>query len=51
MSLVDQYTTIFGVCHIGCYKPIGSDIPRWKIHTPLDVTNWSYSYDIDGNLN
>ena len=50
MSLVDQYTTIFGVCHVGCYKPIGSDIPRWKIHSPLDVTNWSYSYDIDGNL-
>tara|TARA_R100001463_G_scaffold61165_1_gene113925 strand:+ start:905 stop:2572 length:1668 start_codon:yes stop_codon:yes gene_type:complete len=50
MSLVDQYTTIFGVCHVGCYKPIGSDIPRWKIHSPLDITNWSYSYDIDGNL-
>jgi len=50
MSLVDQYTTIFGVCHIGCYKPIGSDIPRWKIHTPLDVTNWGYTYDVDGNL-
>jgi hypothetical protein len=50
MSLVDQYTTIFGACHIGCYKPIGSDIPRWKIHTPLDVTNWSYTYDVDGNL-
>ena len=50
MSLVDQYTTIFGVCHVGCYKPVGSDIPRWKIHTPLDITNWSYTYDIDGNL-
>ena len=50
MSLVDQYTTIFGVCHVGCYKPIGSDIPKWKIHTPLDVTNWAYSYNIDGNL-
>ena len=50
MSLVDQYTTIFGVCHVGCYKPIGSDIPKWKIHTPLDITNWSYTYDLDGNL-
>ena len=50
MSLVDQYITIFGVCHVGCYKPIGSDIPKWKIHTPLEVTNWSYRYNIDGNL-
>ena len=50
MSLVDMYTTVFGVVHVGCYKPIGSDIPKWKIHTPLDVTNWEYSYDIDGNL-
>ena len=30
LSLVDMYTTIFGVCHVGCYKPIGSDIPKWK---------------------
>ena len=50
MALVDMYTTIFGVCHVGCYKPIGSDIPKWRIHTPMDVTNWSYKYDIDGNL-
>lgn len=50
MSLVDMYTTIFGVCHVGCYKPIGSDIPKWRIHTPLDVTNWSYKYDVDGSL-
>jgi hypothetical protein len=50
MGLVDMYTTIFGVCHVGCYKPIGSDIPKWKIHMPTDVTNWSYRYDVDGNL-
>ena len=50
MSLVDQYTTIYGVCHVGCYKPIGSDIPKWKIHSPLDVTNWSYKYRADGTL-
>lgn len=50
MSLVDMFTTIFGVVHVGCYKPLGSDIPKWRIHTPLDVTNWSYKYDIDGNL-
>jgi len=50
MSQVDILTTIYGVLHIGCYKPTGSDIPKFKIHTPEDVTNWSYKYDIDGNL-
>lgn len=50
MSLVDMYTTIFGVCHVGCYKPAGSDIPKWQMHTPLDVTNWEYKYDLDGSL-
>lgn len=50
MSLVDMWTTVFGVCHVGCYKPVGSDIPKWHIHTPLDVTNWEYKYDRDGNL-
>ena len=50
MSQVDILTTVYGVLHIGCYKPTGSDIPKFKIHTPEDVTNWSYKYDIDGNL-
>lgn len=50
MSQVDLYTTILGVCHVTCIKPAGSDVPRWRIHTPLDVTNWSYKYDVDGNL-
>lgn len=50
MSLVDMWSTVFGVVHVGCYKPAGSDIPKWHIHTPLDVTNWEYKYDRDGNL-
>jgi hypothetical protein len=50
MSQVDVLTTVYGVLHIGCYKPTGSDIPKFKIHSPEDVTNWSYKYDIDGNL-
>jgi hypothetical protein len=50
MSLVDMMTTVYGVCHVECYKPVGSDIPKWKIHEPTSVTNWSYKYDIDGNL-
>lgn len=50
MSMVDTFTTVYGVCHIACYKPMGSDIPKWKIHSPLDVTNWSYRYAPDGSL-
>ena len=50
MSQIDQLATVYGVVHVGCYKPIGSDIPKWKIHHPTDVTNWSYRYNIDGNL-
>lgn len=50
MSMVDVYTTIFGVCHVSCIKPVGSAIPKWRIHSPLEVTNWNYAYDIDGNL-
>jgi hypothetical protein len=50
MSQVDILATVYGVIHIGCYKPTGSDIPKFKIHTPEDVTNWSYKYDVDGNL-
>ena len=50
MSMVDVYTTIYGVCHVSCIKPVGSDIPKWRVHSPLEVTNWDYAYDIDGNL-
>jgi len=50
MSLVDTYTTVYGVCHVECFKPAGSDVPKWKILEPTDVTNWNYKYDIDGNL-
>jgi len=50
MSQVDMYTTIYGVCHVSCIKPIGSDIPKWRVHTPLDVTNWEYKFDLDGSL-
>lgn len=49
-SQVDVLTTVYGVLHIGCYKPIGSDVPKFKIHTPEDVTNWSYRYNPDGTL-
>jgi hypothetical protein len=50
MSLVDIYTTVFGVVHVACIKPIGSDTPKWRIFTPLQVTNWEYQYQPDGSL-
>lgn len=50
MSQVDVMTTIYGVCHVECYKPVNSDIPKWKLHAPTDVTNWDYRYDLNGNL-
>jgi len=50
MAQVDLYTFIYGTVWISCVKPIGSDIPKWKIHTPLDVTNWHYGYDGRGEL-
>ena len=50
MSMVDVYTTIFGVCHVSCIKPAGGSIPKWRVHSPLEVTNWNYAYDVDGNL-
>ena len=50
MSLVDMMTTVYGVVHVECYKPIGSDVPKWRLYAPTDVTNWSYKYDIDGSL-
>jgi len=50
MATVDLYTFIYGTAWISCIKPIGSDLPKWKIHTPLDVTNWHYGYDGRGDL-
>jgi hypothetical protein len=50
MSQVDIMTTVYGVCHVSCIKPIGSDVPKWRIHSPLEVTNWQYKYNLDGNL-
>ena len=50
MSMVDTYTTVYGVVWVSCIKPAGSDIPRWRMHTPLDVTNWEYEYTPSGDL-
>jgi len=50
MSMVDTYTTVYGVVWVSCIKPAGSDVPRWRMHTPLDVTNWEYEYTPSGDL-
>ena len=49
-SQVDVYTTVYGVVWVSCIKPIGADVPRWNWHSPLDVTNWQYGYNANGDL-
>lgn len=50
MSMVDTYSTVFGVVWVSCLKPMNATYARWKMHKPTDVTNWSYSYDENGDL-
>jgi len=50
MAEVDLKSFIFGVVWISCIKPLDSDVPKWNIHTPLDVTNWHYGYNSRGEL-
>ena len=50
MAEVDLMSFIFGVVWVSCVKPLDSDVPKWKIHTPLDVTNWHYGYNSRGEL-
>ena len=50
MSMVDVYTTVFGVVWISCIKNAGADYARWRMHTPIDVTNWQYGYTASGDL-
>ena len=50
MSTVDTYSTVYGVIWISCIKPAGAQYPRWRMHSPLDVTNWRYRYDANGEL-
>lgn len=49
MSQVDVYTTVYGVVWVSCIKPAGSNLPRWRWHSPTDVTNWEYTYNINGD--
>jgi len=50
MAEVDLMSFLFGVVWVSCIKPLDSTVPKWKIHTPLDVTNWHYGYNSRGDL-
>ena len=50
MSMVDTYTTVFGVVWVSCMKPLNSDYAKWRMHKPTDVKNWQYAYNDSGDL-
>lgn len=50
MSQVDVMTTVYGVCHVLCIKPVSSDYAKFKLYSPLDITNWEHRYTEDGSL-
>ena len=50
MSMVDTYSTVYGVVWVSCLKLAGADYPKWRMHSPLDVLNWKYGYDANGDL-
>lgn len=50
MSMVDTFTSVYGVVWISCMKPTNAEYPKWKMHKPTDVINWSYTYDDHGDL-
>jgi len=48
-SMVDTYVSIFGVSWLSVIKPQGAELPRFQIHKPIDVTNWEFGYDSNGD--
>ena len=48
-SEVDVLVSIFGVAWLSCVKPSGADTPRFNIHKPLDVMNWEFGFDLNGD--
>ena len=50
MSQVDTYSTVYGVVWVSCLKLGNADYPKWRMHSPLDVLNWKYGYDANGEL-
>ena len=50
MSMVDTFSTIYGVVWCSCLKTSEAPYPKWKMHKPTDVMNWSYMYNANGDL-
>ena len=48
-SEVDTLVSIFGVSWLSVVKPSGSDTPRFSVYKPLDVTNWEFGFDVNGD--
>ena len=50
MSMVDTFSTTFGIVWVSCMKGVDAQYPLWKMHKPTDVMNWSYRYNTSGEL-
>lgn len=50
MSQVDTFSTVYGVVWVSCLKGSDADYPRWRMHSPMDVTNWKYRWNASNNL-
>ena len=50
MSMVDTFSTTFGIVWVSCMKGVDAQYPLWKMHKPTDVLNWSYKYNTSGEL-
>jgi len=50
MSMVDVFTTVFGIVWISCLKPSEAEYARWRMHKPTEVYNWAYTYNASGDL-
>jgi hypothetical protein len=48
-SQVDTLVSVFGVSWLSVVKPSGSEVPRFNIYKPLDVMNWEFGYDLNGD--
>lgn len=48
MSQVDILSSVYGVVWVSCVKPAGGQYPLFASHSPLDVINWEYGYNVDG---
>ena len=50
MSQVDTFSTVYGIVWVSCLKGADGPYPRWRMHSPLDVTNWKYRWNESNNL-